>query len=111
MSARTHRLAIARATVFNAYETVYTVPAGHTTIIRSCTIYPRNSVAADIFWAVLKNGDSTTRNLARFNVTTGQWQALQPYWVLAAGDALRIFYGAATGGLPDYFVFGPELTA
>lgn len=98
-------------TTFNAYETIYTVPPGYTTIIKSVNVYYRNGVSAFVYWGSLVSGGVTTRNLARLAGVTGQNWALQPYWVLEAGDSLRLLYEAATGGLPDYGVFGSELVA
>jgi hypothetical protein len=91
-------------------HTLYTVPTGKRTIVKS--IWLRNNTAAAITgaWAVVITGGATISFFQPLAATpaAGSTVKIEPWIVLRAGDALTVA-GVAGSGV-DAYVSGAELT-
>lgn len=98
MAVRTKQLATAHLTdVFE--HTVYTVPAGYVTIVKSLVFQTSAAAAQRAVWSVVLG--STTLFAAGVSLAAaganGESQVLLPYVVMSAGQKLDVTFGA-TGG-------------
>ena len=105
MAVHTKRLARGSAGVAGVGVVAYTCPAGMTAIVKDIRL-GSTAAGASTYLVGLTSGPTTVRALSG-TVPNGDVVGLQPYLVLAPGDALFIVPGVTNG--INYWVSGSEL--
>lgn len=108
MAVRTDQLALGQISAASSEQTVYTVPAGHTTILKDLRGSNRAASSASLF-IIIRSGATSRIIAGTGSVPSGGFWSIadNPWIVLEAGDELRLLADVATSF--TFVVSGAEL--